>query len=179
MSSSFEFEKASVDRLRNDINKLFKAIDAEVKTLSNFDKPIQKTKQGIRENAMGFENSPTYANIKEELKQAGEIPYASPGLVTGQLMDDLIVKMMSKTPNEITMGITFNDKARRRPTIKSMWEVSRGITDSLEYKEISSLELASILSKTKFNYMEAIYDLYNKDYSKVIFDAIDRAFKSI
>lgn len=179
MKFTVEWEEKSAERLRNDINKLFTNIELEVTRLRNYDKPVQSAKDGLVENANGFENSPKYAALKSDLKQKGLIPYATPGLVTGQLMEDLQVEIMSKSPNEIIVAVAFDDVVRDRPTLKSMWEVSRGIRSAFVYSPMSSDKLAGILQESKFNFLDSIYDLYHKDFVKATLDAIDKAFKNV
>lgn len=179
MKIDIKLEEKSVDVFHRDIDKLFTEINTQISKVSNFNQVLEKTRDGIKENALGYENSPKYANLKQELKQMGLTPYATPGLVTGQLVEDLVVKVFSKSPNELILGITFDDKVRQRPTIKSMWEVQKGIRTSFIYQQKSSLELAEILTHSKFNYIDSIYDLYSKDYANVVLKAIDIAFKKV
>jgi hypothetical protein len=179
MKIEISLDRKEVDKFNKDIDTLFSEITKEVTKVSNYNTVIQKTQSGLKENAMGYENSPKYADLKQDLKRQGLIPYSTPGVVTGQLVEDLMIKVFSKSPNELVMGITFDDKVRQRPTLKSMWEVQRGISSSFEYQQRSSLELAKILTVSKFNYIDSIYDLYSKDYANVVLKAIDIAFKKV
>lgn len=179
-------DEKDVEKFHKSVDKLFADIRYEVSSPANYDSAVAKTQRGMRENRLALVNSGNWERVKERLKADGKINYKEPLNVTGNLVNDFHAAIINTRPKDlVNLGVllTFKDVMRLRPTMKSMYAVSRNPDASLEYEMTSSLQIArkleqytGTLNGVQYNITDAIYKLYNQDYEKVVFDAVARAF---
>lgn len=171
----------------NSIDKLFNDLQYYVSSPGMYDILVVKIQKGMRENKLALQNSAGWADVKAKLKHDGKIKYKDPLNVTGQLVDDFYAKRTVANVKDLdNMGIkfTFKDVVRLRPTMHSMFLMSKDPTVAIEYKAESSLKVAYNLEKytgtvngVTYNISEAIDKLYNQDMEKLIYAQVAKAFK--
>lgn len=177
----FGFREKDLDSFMRKIESTFEKIEQKLKDPKNFEDIVEQSRQGLRENReMAIENEINYAQMKYSLKQQGHIPHSTPLSVTGQLIDDYYMKLMSTEPDDLKHHLTFKNDPRMRPTYQSMAQVYRGELEALEYQESGSKDIVRILQQHKgYPILDTIYNVYSKDYEKrvnsLISDALKRA----
>jgi hypothetical protein len=190
MKVTAEFDPKELKALDKDLDDLLFGI-AQVLTKVSPHRPIvDKIKQGMKENAMKFENSDNWANTKKIAKSKGIIDKDSPIMTTGQLVDDFkfekqAVGIRKATSDEYMIGgLTWSDSIRQRPTyehIMNQLAVELGgikiYEDAKEYSYLPSNELVKIIMKSpRYPIMDSIMTLYKVDIQLHIEKLIDEAF---
>lgn len=186
MKIQIGLDKNDVQNFRKSIDRLFEDIRYEVSSPASYSTMVAKTQRGMRENRLALVNSGNWERVKDRLKAEGKINYKEPLNVTGNLVNDYYAAIINRSPKDlenIGVHLTFKDTPRMRPTMKSMYAVSRNPQEVLEYEMSSSLQIAmklemytGTLNGVQYNITDAIYKLYNQDYEKAVFAAVAKAF---
>lgn len=175
------FDPKDVSKFVDKINTSFENIKKELNNLDNFENINTRVRSGLRDNRdMTIQNEEHYAEMKEQLWTWGEIDYDSPLSVTGQLINDYHMKLMSTNPDDLQYNLTFKNDPRLRPTYQSMVRVYREEIEELEYKESGSLDLVTKLQIAKgYPIIDTINKVYSKDYVNKVMDIIQEQFKRV
>jgi hypothetical protein len=190
MKVTASFDPKELKALDKDIDDLLFGIAQNLTKVSPHRPIVDKIKQGMKENAMKFENSETWSNTKEAAKSKGIIPHSSPIMTTGQLVDDFKfqkehVGIRKATSDEYTIGgLTWSDTIRQRPTyehiINQLAVASEGVKiyeNALEATFLKSSDLIKLVMKSpRYPIMDSIMNLYKVDIQLHIEKLIDEAF---
>jgi hypothetical protein len=186
MRVQIKFDPEDVKSFHKSIDSLFEDIRVQVSSPATYNTVVAKTKRGMRENRLALVNSGNWERVKTKLKSEGKINYKDPLNVTGNLVNDYYASIMNKGPKDlenIGVEMSFKDIPRMRPTMQSMYAVSRNPEAQLEYEMKSSLQIATKLERytgtlngVNYNISEAIYKLYQQDYVKAVEIAVHKAF---
>jgi hypothetical protein len=189
MKLQIGLDKADVKKFKDDIDRLFDNIRAEVSSPATYNTVVAKTKRGMRENRLALVNSGNWERVKKKLKSEGKINYADPLNVTGNLVNDYFAAIINTGPKDldkIGVHLTFKNEPRMRPTMKSMYQVANDPTAKLEYEMKGSLEIAvklerytGTLNGVNYNITDAIFSLYRQDYIKAVEMAVHKAFNKL
>jgi hypothetical protein len=172
-----KFEKKSLDAFDRRIDKMFDQIQRDMSNPTNMEPVVVDIKDSMKKGMSGIYQNNRYSQAKNTLKARGMIDYNVPFAVTGQLIDDMKMSLMSVSPNEILQSLSFSDVERLRPTIWSMYNVAEGKSNQLDYDSSSSAEVAQALS-ARYPIMRLIQQAYEDDFVNHINQIISRAIRS-
>lgn len=178
MKVSAELDPKELKQLGKDIDKLLIGIGQELASAPKMKPMVDKVRQGMKENAMKFKNSPNWEKTKNAAHEAGIIGENSPLMTTGQLVDDFIfyagkpkLSDLPKSDEFIIGGFTWADKERKRPTYEHILnELSKyhgGVAifeGADKFSFLTSAQLVKIVMKSpRYPIMDSIMSLYTKD----------------
>tara|TARA_R100001086_G_scaffold249672_2_gene190283 strand:- start:1361 stop:1963 length:603 start_codon:yes stop_codon:yes gene_type:complete len=197
MASKFKVEmqinKKELKALDKDIDLLFTDIGRQLSSAPKMKPMVDKIQQGMKENSMKFKNHPIWEANKEAAKKAGIINFASPLMVSGQLVDDFIFyagkPKISQIPqsNEFILGsFTWAAKERKRPTalhinaeLAKNYGKDPGFIPSEErFTYIKTNELVKMIMRSpRYPIMDSLLNLYDVDVFRHCERLINEAFK--
>ena len=191
MKVTAEFDPKELRALSKDLDKLLIGIGQELASKPKMKPMVDKIRQGMAENAMGFSNSEIWEKTKHSAKVHGIVDFDSPLMTTGQLVKDFIfyagkpkLSDIPKSDEFIIGAFTWDDKERKRPTYRHVLnqlarkEGGVDIYDGADqFSFIKSSELIKIIMKSpRYPIMDSIVNLYKVDVGLHMEKLINEAF---